>query len=1154
MYNKKGQDRGGRISNEKHEESEIEGKISNAPAELDLSNRTTFASEKKADIESHTEELKKSLANADKELVLKEKEIETEINKANEAMDAMRDIATTAIANIETGVNDSSKNIDSAFAKMRWTAKVVPIIVLVVYYVVYFIEYGRSYNPNIFGGLAIAVFIGIASKVVINRAYFKVSTTRNQATDTIKETNKGLGGFLMTRLIIEPDLARVKDNLASAAGYGQVMLSAVRDYVPALKGVYDSKERMNQQLIFIESLRNSLTAYGFDLTPIVNDYLSHFGPLSNSREEWIDAATEKLKLTLGTSQLILKMIFWDYVGDEESLKNVWKEIVSKPKYLTELSKLLISNNLVETEYIQRNNETYGAIENLIKDDKEFSLESFREKYVKYYTELAREKKALLDGLRDYNVTINQSLTDLILKFTPPSFEVEKRREALFSFASERIGFASDVLKLAYYEREGEVLKRSQTWNDLRRHHEQVSDFIVKLIDNKAIEVPTPYLANRPALGNFAIRVLTSSDDFTLSSAKRSLQLTFSFFEDQKAIYLRLMSNKIILSEVDREAFRKWLTPEPNPATIAKWIQGQTDVPDYVLLLLYYDYIQDAKERIKLFGSMREPEKMQNLSATLIERRFIPTSESTNARDEILNLSLLLTKLEDYNLSEIQLKFTAYNQLLTYSKELLLFLKEQQLIQEEASLDSEDVFNSVNPNITDPIIQEEVILDHLITSQGNEEFNSKEWHQPVTIATLAFYLSSRQSVLSPSACKKAGASDKASQILYQYSEINDEEEQRGATDKIKFAEIVRKTIDGTYTNYENLIPFKYELTLGFLFPRISQLLHVRMDNIKASIVNMARLEKTIKKYKDATNTFLESKIQANVVLESLRRQLISAYMITKLGAADVITGIIDEELPKACKELAKKDPIYDHFLLLSEDTIGPGIRVGIVPFQMDFTTFSKNFERVFQLAVANHSVTGSAHQPSEFFSNVVRFFPSDAFFKRVEGGGHASTELPSDHPAEIIRKLLLRHYGEVENLELIASVSGQSENSIALKSLLTTFFDTDTSIYLMAQKQLDVILGGSQFREYVESTRLDDGLCTSFKCSTRTSLATTICDLSGQLGGNNSIVQQRLRGEIERMADQSGARLNDEKVKQISEVVYQVLLDIGTVLRGFPSKD
>lgn len=102
--------------------------------------------------------------------------------------------------------------------------------------------------------------------------------------------------------------------------------------------------------------------------------------------------------------------------------------------------------------------------------------------------------------------------------------------------------------------------------------------------------------------------------------------------------------------------------------------------------------------------------------------------------------------------------------------------------------------------------------------------------------------------------------------------------------------------------------------------------------------------------------------------------------------------------------------------------------------------------------------------------------------------------------------------------------------------------------------LDVILGNSQFREYVESARLDGGLCTSFKCSTRTSLATTICDLSGQLGGDNSMVQQKLRDEIKKMAYQSGARLNNEKVKQISEVVYQVLLDIGTVLRGFPSRD
>jgi hypothetical protein len=1104
------------------------------------------ASKKKTQIETNIEDLKGSLDTADQELLSKEKLIQTKVNAANQAIDSMRTTASSSVSDIESKVKSASDKIDEAFEKMQLIAKIIPIVILAVYYLVYLYQYGFTYKPAVFGGIAIAAVVGLLLKVILDRLYLNLEIKRTEAVEDIKTVREGLGGFLTTKLSITPNLKRVKDSFVDAAGYGKVVMSTMRDYIPALETAYKSRERLSRQLNFIKSLRNSLTVYGFELGPKANDYLSHFGPLTESEVEWLDEITVGLKSILEVQPLLLKMIYLDYTSDKEALKNVWKEITSKPKLISDLVNILITNELVNTEYIEKNMETYGAIEELIKGDKQFNLESFRNKYNTYYTDFANEKKTIIDGLREYGFKVGSTLEQKILKYTPPTFEAEKRLDSIFTFIAEQLGLHSDIVKLAYFERESDILKRNQTWNNICKKPDILSSFIMKLIDNSILEVPTQYKETRLALKNFVVNTLQSSDDFSLAGAKHNLQLAFSYLEDEKDTFLRLLSNKIV---INRDEFVRWLESDVNPKVIAKWIQEHTDIPDYVTLLLYYDYVQNDGLRKKLFESMHEPKKMLKFSEVLIERRFITTLES-ETEDAIVNLSLLLMKMTDYDRTEIQSKFFIYNQLLSYSKDLLIFLNEQELIKEEAQPDLDSILEAVKLENTDLLHQEELILDNAIKVNCSKDFNSLEWHQPITIATLVIYLTTRESMLSRSACISAGANEKASKILYQYSRINDEELQRGATERTYFAEIVQNTIDGTYIKYDYLIPFEDELTSGFLYTRLSHLLHVRLDIIGKEFGDKAKLEKIIKRYSDATNTFLESKIKANVILESLRMQLINAYMITNPSVGAVITGVIDTQMSKACEELAKDNPIYKNLLLLSDDaSLGKGTRIGIVPFQMDFDDFSKYFETAFHLALEKHRISDS--RPLEEFSgNVIRMFPSDAYFKRVEGKPQGKDKLSHNHPVQIIRRLVLKYYGQIENLELIASLSGNAENKIAMRSLLTTFFDTDTRIYLMAENQLNGIVGNSQFIDYLKEGSFDQELWSSFNCKTRSQLAITIYDSSGGDGIKAKTVRENIKIQVTRIAKQSGARLNSQQISDISSTVYQVLYDIGAVLRGF----
>ena len=191
---------------------------------------------------------------------------------------------------------------------------------------------------------------------------------------------------------------------------------------------------------------------------------------------------------------------------------------------------------------------------------------------------------------------------------------------------------------------------------------------------------------------------------------------------------------------------------------------------------------------------------------------------------------------------------------------------------------------------------------------------------------------------------------ASRILYQFSRINDEEEQKGIRNKTKFVEIVQKTINGTFKDYRYYEAFQRELQSGYLYQRISHLLEARLQAIDERIGDTGELEKKIKTYSGAVNTFLDSKLKANVILESPRMQLVSAYIITNPSSGDVITGVIDECLNDACEAIILSGfSTFVGTIFRSRDqsrhcSISNGLH-----------EFSSKFEKAFKLAVEKISI-------------------------------------------------------------------------------------------------------------------------------------------------------------------------------------------------------
>jgi len=1125
----------------------------NNPAEEEAARSLEDSAKRKTQIETHVSELGDSISKADEELDSKEKEIETDVGGANQAITSMKKSAVSSVTNIEAEVKKASGKLDEAFGKVRTVARIVPIAVAVAYYSLYVIQYGLAYNSSIYGGVGIAIVLSLIFKLIIDRASANLQTTKLQAIEQMKTTHEGLGGFLATRLRIEPNLKHAKDSFTRVAGYGQVILSAMRDYIPALEKAYATRDRLNRQLVFIKSLRNALVTYGFEIKGSTNDCLSGFGPLTESTDEWLHEASEKLSKTLDVSPQLLSLMYLDYVGEIEGKKNVWTTISSNDTLIRELSKIIISNGVVNTEYVDKDLENYGAIERLIAGGKPFNLDTFKIIYTRYYIDYAREKRTLIDSLRLYKIDLSETTETTLLKYVPSSFEEVERKTELFAEASKLTAVPIDIVKLSYYERTSESDARSSTWKDLKTKPNVLEALVSGIIKRNIIDVPTEFDKKSQYIQTFVTSSITPLHDFTLSTAQESTKKSFDEVEQLKETFLRTISGRIILDETQRRDFEQWLPVKTSPESVAQWLNESTRIPSLIFLLLYYDYIQDGRNRKSTFDEICSGVIVNDLARVLLEKNFIKLSKSEieQIEDLIPNLALLLLKIGDYDRSNIQATFSMYNLLLNFTRGLVDFCLVHKVLESKLLPTFDQVLEAVGLEENEMLIQQELVLQSLINNYGPQEFKAPELLDHIVKATLAFYLVSHQHTLSPSACTMVGSDDGAARILYQYSRVNDDEEQRGLLVRTKFGMIIRRTIDGSFNDYEYLESFKKELVGGFMYFRISHMLEARLQSIHEAVKERSEIEQKFEQYDEAFTTLLETKFKTtNVVLESLQMNLVKAYVVTNPSPADVITGVIMQQMPKVCSDLAEgklgKDPRYKNFLLTSERPFGKATRIGIVPFGMEFKEFSELFERAFQTAVEKNVREGAKHAPKDYAGNVIRIFPSSAYFKRVEGLPQASSTPDEDDPIIIITDLVRKHYKHIEKFELMASLHGDPDKTIAMKQLLTASIDESTTLYLMAEEQFAPI-GGSKFYDDLRSGRVDQDLIASFGKTTRSELALAVFRAAGHDAKNAEMVKRKIAESIAAFAKNSRARLGDDDMVLVSNVAFQVLSDTGFLL-------
>jgi hypothetical protein len=641
--------------------------------------------------------------------------------------------------------------------------------------------------------------------------------------------------FLKTHMKLNPSIFEpVTQAVNNAKNLGYKTLDTFRTYIPQLDDYYNSLERLDRQELFKRTLSNSLVSYGWELKDTINEYIKSFPPLTNSTQEWLTESSTELSRKLNIPPVFVTLVYSDYVGDLETSKNAW-DIIKRGDIVQTFVKKLIENKVVETEFFDSSSNNFGSIEQLIAKQDVFNLEAFRELYHQFYFDLAQEKLSLIDSLHKYRFDVSNLAENRIRKFVPSSVDIDSRREELIELASVELNEPVEMIALAFFEQELDSAKRNKIWHKLSalESKEMRQKFIEYLIEKQLVDISFQYRKDKNTLLEYLDSKSISIQDFTIPNIKSVFDNNFMTLEDTKKHILRALAyyNLGIESENIRERFQSLLLINDTEQALIGWISGQLKMPSEITELFCLDYAQD--ERLKeAFETILKIHLTTKLSETLLQKGIISRMDTNSEITvDIKNLTTIIEVQKEFDRKAIQFYFDKCNRLLEYQKEYAMFLANEKMV-EVPIINFSRVFEILHPRVNDNPLQllNAVAADYL---EQNCKSDYGEWKESITTAGLVLFLEQKSDYFLFEECKKASLDTKAVKILYYKISVHESDE-LNAREKTPSKQIIDGTINNISENYEFLTPFKYKLSQGSLYPKISVLVDSVLKDLQTNV--------------------------------------------------------------------------------------------------------------------------------------------------------------------------------------------------------------------------------------------------------------------------------------------------------------------------------
>ena len=806
----------------------------------------------------------------------------TKIEDETEALDESKTATEDALGAWRSHAEVVVGVFDRTYDEFDLIAWLFPFAVVAVYFAIIALTGQFGLNTITIGGIGLLITLMIALRLVIWVLWSQIQPESDSFFLTLKESIRGLVG--RREFGVSVDTSQVNSQVGSLTQISNKLTIALRSYVPGLDSYYEGRERIHDLNSFNTTLRNALREYGFPLTEGLDKLLLHFGPKVNTDDERLDEIVPKLSSFLKAPQEMVKLAFFDYQGEKAKKKNVWEDISNAPKLVSEFTRKLIENGVVNTEYLEKGKAAYPAVEKIVTKVDPFDLRDFIQSYNAYYGEFARQKDTLLESLETYRVEVSDQARSAIKEFVPKSFFSESpnqeakgskledpKLEELFAEAAKRVPVEMLVLEVLYYERKSLRENRVDAWVLLVRS-EKALDNLVSILtaeDSGLVEIPTFYENELDTVRKFISGALKGLPDFTLARGRAEVKGVFTDLAKQKELLINCArSNNLFKQNDDLGSFDKLLPVSNAQASLIHWIAEQTSVDDTFVLLFYYEYSLQQLACKNNFIALKSDQR-KSLANILLSHKIITGSEQDSQGTELSderNLAEYLQHAKDYNRTSIQAGFSKYNSIFELASGMLQTLKKEGLFDHNFALDFGFIMDELPNRNQAVLLQLGTVLRVLLKTKSTAKASSDEWEEAFVLATLAFFLVKQEIThYIKRACEMAAGNENASRILYSYSRINDNEIRTNAASRTLFRDILTNTMTAKYgpRDYDQFEPFRGELEAGNLFLTLTSMMAVKFNKITPKIDAMyeeAKARKTVELFRRALHRMLTARLK------------------------------------------------------------------------------------------------------------------------------------------------------------------------------------------------------------------------------------------------------------------------------------------------------
>ncbi len=508
-----------------------------------------------------------------------------------------------------------------------------------------------------------------------------------------------------------------------------------------------------------------------------------------------------------------------------------------------------------------------------------------------------------------------------------------------------------------------------------------------------------------------------------------------------------------------------------------------------------------------------------------------------------NLPQLLDLYSSFNLQEISTAFDYYDRLNSLSRNLLIFVMENELGNIERVLTFQDIIRICPANQRASYENGVVnLISELITHESESGKLGSAQHLELSTAAAALFLHVQGDQAAGQLCHSVAYMKFGSRILYEYAELSDE----SSLSQVKptlFSAVLNSV--KTLTSDRNYNSFVEALIGSVLHVKVSYLLSKQVGEIRDLLEKFEtkgfEAEKLAENLKDAIRDVMDKDIDIDTVGNLLVTQVLSAYIVTVPGIRPVIS-LIDDYLEKAANVLAseKNNPNskFSNLIMIDKGS-GSWTRVGLVPFGMSFEEFSGYFDVAIKKAIEMYNFDNP--KSKTFTHYLIRIFPSSDALKVIAQDPTLMTT-----PLTTVRNLMRDRMPTVDDLKVLSVTQSAGNTRVKLRNVLAEVIDSNKSsiLALLGDSVVPLLNQHDWLKDFLKENDIKNTLFESYGVGKLSALAVSITLLATK--GDESITFAAFQKHVE-TAFPSEKELDLDGIKLLSTLIYRALKNIGLVL-------